>query len=406
MCVTGGSIRASTLRLRAPYYCNLVVKIGVPSETLLGEHRVALVPDGAARLAGRGMEVRVQSDAGAAAGFSDKAYRDAGAVVEADRKSVLAAADVLLAVQPPTIEDVAVLKPGAVTISFLQPATHAPVVEALAARRVTAFSLELLPRISRAQSMDALSSQASLAGYKAVLMAANRLGKFFPMLMTAAGTIPPARVLVLGAGVAGLQAIATARRLGAVIEAYDVRPAVKEEVRSLGAAFLELELEAQEGQGGYAREQSAEFLARQRELLTGRVGAADVVITTAAVPGRRAPILVTAPMVRGMRRGSVVVDLASEMGGNCELTQPGRVIEVDGVWVDGTTNVPSTVALHASQLYSRNVTNLLEHLATDGTVRVDFEDEITSGACVTHGGEIVNERARQMMEAPQEVAAT
>ena len=400
------STHPSTLRWRAAYYCNLVVKIGVPSETLRGEHRVALVPDGAAKLAGRGFEIRVQSDAGAAAGFCDRAYRDAGAVVEADRKSVLGAADVLLAVQPPTIEDVAVLKPGAVTISFLQPATHAPVVEALAARRVTAFSLELLPRISRAQSMDALSSQASLAGYKAVLMAANRLGKFFPMLMTAAGTIPPARVLVLGAGVAGLQAIATARRLGAVIEAYDVRPAVKEEVRSLGAAFLELELEAQEGQGGYAREQSAEFLTRQRELLTGRVGAADVVITTAAVPGRRAPILVTAPMVRGMRRGSVVVDLASEMGGNCELTQPGRVIEVDGVWVDGTTNVPSTVALHASQLYSRNVTNLLEHLATDGTVRVDFEDEITSGACVTHGGEIVNERARQLMEAPQEVAAT
>ena len=398
--------RASTLRWRAAYYCNLVVKIGVPSETLQGEHRVALVPDGAAKLAGLRFEVRVQSDAGAAAGFTDKAYEDAGAVVEADRRSVLGAADVLLAVQPPTIADVAVLKPGAVTISFLQPATHAAVVEALAARRVTAFSLELLPRISRAQSMDALSSQASLAGYKAVLMAAHRLGKFFPMLMTAAGTIPPARVLVLGAGVAGLQAIATARRLGAVIEAYDVRPAVKEEVRSLGATFLELELETQEGQGGYAREQSAEFLARQRELLTGRVGAADVVITTAAVPGRRAPILVTAPMVRGMRRGSVIVDLASEMGGNCELTRPGRVIEVDGVWVDGTTNVPSTVALHASQLYSRNVTNLLEHLTKDATIRVDFEDEITSGACVTHGGEIVNERARQMMEAPQEVAAT
>jgi len=397
--------RASTLRWRAAYYCNLVVKIGVASEMLQGEHRVALVPDGAAKLVGMGFEVRVLSGAGAAAGLCDEAYRDAGAVVETNRKSVLGAADVLLAVQPLTIEDVALLKPRAVTISFLQPATHAATVEALAARGVTSFSLELLPRISRAQSMDALSSQASLAGYKAVLMAANRLGKFFPMLMTAAGTIPPARVLVLGAGVAGLQAIATARRLGAVIEAYDVRPAVKEEVRSLGATFLELELEAQEGQGGYAREQSGEFLARQRELLMGRVGAADVVITTAAVPGRRAPVLVTAPMVKGMRRGSVVVDLAAETGGNCELTQPGRVIEVDGVWVDGTTNVPSTVALHASQLYSRNVTNLLEHLTNDGTVRVDFEDEITSGACVTHGGEIVNDRARQLMEAPQEAAA-
>jgi len=381
------------------------VKIGVLAETFEGERRVALVPAGAARLAGSGFDVVVQSGAGAAADFCDDAYREAGAVLEADRGSVLRGADVLLAVQAPAVEDIAKLKAGTVTISFLQPATQAAVVEALANRGVTAFSLELLPRISRAQSMDALSSQASLAGYKGVLMAAARLGKFFPMLMTAAGTIPPARVLVLGAGVAGLQAIATARRLGAVVEAYDVRPAVKEEVRSLGATFLELELEAEEGQGGYASEQSEEFLTRQRELLTDRVGDADVVITTAAVPGRRAPVLVTAPMVKRMRRGSVVVDLASETGGNCELTQPGRVIEVDGVWVDGTTNVPSTMALHASQLYSRNVTNLLEHLTDGGMVRIDFEDEITRGACVTHGGEVVNERARQMMRTPQETAA-
>jgi H+-translocating NAD(P) transhydrogenase subunit alpha len=381
------------------------VKIGVLTETLQGERRVALVPDGAAKLAGSGFEVVVQSGAGAAADFCDDAYRDSGAALAADRESVLSTTDVLLAVQAPAIEDVALLRLGAVTISFLQPATQPAVVEALAARGVTAFSLELVPRISRAQSMDALSSQASLAGYKAVLMAADRLGKFFPMLMTAAGTIPPARVLVLGAGVAGLQAIATARRLGAVVEAYDVRVAAREEVKSLGAAFLELELETQEGQGGYAREQSEEFLAKQRELLTDRVGRADVVITTAAVPGRRAPVLVTAPMVKAMRRGSVIVDLASETGGNCELTEPGRVIDVDGVWIDGTTNVPSTIALHASQLYSRNVTNLLEHLTTDGEVRIDFEDEITRGACVTHGGEVVNERARQMMEAPQETGA-
>ena len=381
------------------------MKIGVLTETSQGERRVALVPDGAAKLASSGFEVVVQSGAGAAADFCDDAYRGAGAALAADRESVLSTTDVLLAVQAPAIEDVALLRPGAVTISFLQPATQGAVVEALAARGVTAFSLELVPRISRAQSMDALSSQASLAGYKAVLMAADRLGKFFPMLMTAAGTIPPARVLVLGAGVAGLQAIATARRLGAVVEAYDVRVAAREEVKSLGAAFLELELETQEGQGGYAREQSEEFLAKQRELLTDRVGRADVVITTAAVPGRRAPVLVTAPMVKAMRRGSVIVDLASETGGNCELTEPGRVIDVDGVWIDGTTNVPSTIALHASQLYSRNVTNLLEHLTTDGEVRIDFEDEITKGACVTHGGEVVNERARQMMEAPQETGA-
>ncbi len=382
------------------------MKLGVISETLQGERRVALVPDAAAKLARSGFEVVVEAGAGEQAGFTDDAYRKAGVAVEADRRALLGTADVVLSVQPPRLEDVARLRVGAATISFLQPATQDAVVEALAARGITAFSLELLPRISRAQSMDALSSQASLAGYKAVLMAANRLGKFFPMLMTAAGTIPPARMLVLGAGVAGLQAIATARRLGAVVEAYDVRPAVKEEVKSLGASFLEFELEAQEGAGGYAREQSQEFLTKQRALLTERVAAADVVITTAAVPGRRAPLLVTAPMVKGMRRGSVIVDLAAETGGNCEVTQPGQVVEVDGVWVDGTTNVPSTMALHASQLYARNVTNLLQHLASDGQLKLDFEDEITKGCCVTHAGQIVNERVRQLMKATTAPQAT
>jgi proton-translocating NAD(P)+ transhydrogenase subunit alpha len=376
------------------------VKIGVLSETVPGERRVALVPDVAARLAA--FEVVVQAGAGESAGFTDDAYREAGAAVESDRGALLSGADVVLSVQPPSVADVGRMRRGAATIGFLQPATQGVVIEALATAGVTSFSLELLPRISRAQSMDALSSQASLAGYKGVLMAANRLGKFFPMLMTAAGTIPPARVLVLGAGVAGLQAIATARRLGAVVEAYDVRPAVKEEVKSLGATFLELELESQEGQGGYAREQSEDFLAKQRELLTERVAAADVVITTAAVPGRRAPLLVTAPMVRGMRRGSVLVDLASDTGGNCELTEPGQVREVDGVWVDGTTNVPSTVPLHASQLYARNVTNLLQHLAPEGELKLDFEDEITKGCCVTHDGQVVSERAKQLMEAAAE----
>jgi NAD(P) transhydrogenase subunit alpha len=380
------------------------VKIGVLTETVPGERRVALVPDVAARLAA--FEVVVQAGAGDAAGFTDDAYREAGAAVEADRGALLGGADVVLSVQPPAVADVGRLRRGAATIGFLQPATQGAVIEAMAGGGVTSFSLELLPRISRAQSMDALSSQASLAGYKGVLMAAVRLGKFFPMLMTAAGTIPPARVLVLGAGVAGLQAIATARRLGAVVEAYDVRPAVKEEVKSLGANFLELELESQEGQGGYAREQSEEFLAKQRELLTERVGAADVVITTAAIPGRRAPVLVTAPMVRGMRRGSVIVDLASDTGGNCELTEPGQVREVHGVWLDGTTNVASTVPLHASQLYARNVSNLLQHLAPDGALKLDFEDEITKGCCVTHDGQVVNERARQLMEASAEKPRT
>jgi NAD(P) transhydrogenase subunit alpha len=302
---------------------------------------------------------------------------------------------VVLKVQAPSTAEVEMLRKDAVLISFLQPATQGDIVQALAKRGVTAFSLELVPRISRAQSMDALSSQASVSGYKAVLMAAGQVGKFFPMMMTAAGTIPPARVLVMGAGVAGLQAIATARRLGAVVSAYDVRPAVKEEVHSLGATFIELALETQEGEGGYAREQSEEFLRKQRELIGEHVAKSDVVITTAAVPGRRAPLLVTGEMVKGMRPGSVIVDLAADTGGNVELTQAGEDIEVGGVTIIGTRNVPSTMPLHASQLYSRNVANLLLHLVKEGAIVLDFADEITKGCCVTHGGEIVNERAKQ-----------
>ncbi len=382
------------------------VKIGVLSETLQGEHRVALVPDAAARLTTSGFAVAVEAGAGEQASFTDDAYRKVGVVVEANRQALLSTADVVLSVQPPRLEDVALLRAGAVTISFLQPAIQGAIIEAFATHGVTAFSLDLLPRTSRAQSMDALSSQSSLAGYKAVLMAANRLGKFFPMLITAAGTIPPARVLVLGAGVAGLQAIATARRLGAVVEAYDVRPAVKEEVQSLGARFLELELEAQAGEGGYAREQSEQFLARQRALLTEHVAANDVVITTASVPGRRAPLLVTASMVKGMRRGSVIVDLTAETGGNCELTRPGQVVAVDGIWVDGTTNIPSTMALHASQLYARNVSNLLQLLVSNGELKLNFEDEIIRSCCVTHAGQVVSERARQLMGATAAHMAT
>jgi NAD(P) transhydrogenase subunit alpha len=376
-----------------------IVKIVAISETCEGERRVALVPDIAAKLVASGFEVAVEAGAGEQADFTDDAYREAGVAIEVDRQALLSTADVVLSVQPPRLEDVALLRAGTASISFLQPAVQGAIVEALAARGVTAFSLVLLPRTSRAQSMDALSSQSSLGGYKAVLMAANRLGKFFPMLITAAGTIAPAHVLVLGAGVAGLQAIATARRLGAVVEAYDVRPAVKDEVKSLGAGFLELELETQEGEGGYAHEQSEAFLSRQRELLTERVAANDVVITTASIPGRKAPLLITSAMVKGMRRGSVIVDMAAESGGNCEVTQPGQVVEIDGVWVDGTTNIPSTVALHASQLYAKNITNLLHHLVKDGELKLDFEDEITRGSCVTHAGQVVNERARQMMEA-------
>jgi NAD(P) transhydrogenase subunit alpha len=322
---------------------------------------------------------------------------DAGARVT-DAATALGS-DAVLKVQPPTPDEVGRLRAGAVLISFLQPATNADVVAALAKQKVSAFSLDLVPRISRAQSMDALSSQAGIAGYKSVLLAANHLPKFFPLLMTAAGTVAPARVLVMGAGVAGLQAIATSRRLGAVVEAYDVRPAVKDEVHSLGATFLELPLEAQEGTGGYAREQSEDFLRRQRELIGDRVAASDVVITTAAIPGRKAPILVTADMVRRMRPGSVIVDLAAETGGNCELTKPGEIIQVGGVTIDGTRNLPSTMPVHASQLYSKNVSTLLLLLVKDGTIKLDFNDEIVKGACVTHDGAIVNSRAKELVEA-------
>jgi len=356
---------------------------------------VALVPDTATKLKAAGLEVSIEEGAGAAAFLPDDAYEQAGVKVVKGAAALLKDADAVLKVQAPAVDEVNLIKKGAVLISFLQPATQGDIVKALAKQGVTSLSLELVPRISRAQSMDALSSQASAAGYKAVLMAAVRLGKFFPMMMTAAGTVAPARVLVMGAGVAGLQAIATARRLGAVVSAYDVRPAVKEEVHSLGATFIELPLETQEGEGGYAREQSEEFLRKQRELIGEHVAKSDVVITTAAIPGRRAPLLVTSDMVKGMRQGSVIVDLAAETGGNVELTQAGKELEVGGVTIIGTRNVPSTMPLHASQLYARNVANLLLHLVKDGALNLDFNDEITKGSCVTHGGEIVNERAKQ-----------
>ena len=375
------------------------MKVATPKELVHDERRVALVPDTATKLIAAKLEVSVQVGAGGGAFIPDESYEKAGARLVTHAADLLVDADVVLKVQAPMPSEVELLPKGAVLISFLQPATQGDIVKALARRGVTAFSLELLPRISRAQSMDALSSQASAAGYKAVLMAGERLGKFFPMMMTAAGTVAPARVLVMGAGVAGLQAIATARRLGAVVSAYDVRPAVKEEVQSLGGTFIELALETQEGEGGYAREQSEEFLRKQRELIGEHVAKSDVVITTAAVPGRRAPLLVTGDMVKGMRPGSVIVDLASETGGNVELTEAGKDVDVNGVTIIGTRNVPSTMPLATSQLYARNVANLLLHLVKDGAITLDFADEITKGACVTHDGEIVNERAKQMVSA-------
>ena len=374
------------------------MKVAIPCESLDGERRVALVPDGVSKLQAAGFDrVSVQAGAGSGAFIPDQAYADAGAEVEADLDRLLDGADAVLRVQPPSEAEAGRLPEGCVLVSFLQPAAVPATIRVLAQRRVTAFSLELVPRISRAQAMDALSSQAGVAGYKAVLIGAGLAPKFFPMLMTAAGTIAPARVLVMGAGVAGLQAIATARRLGAVVSAYDVRAAVRDEVRSLGATFVELELEAREGEGGYAAEQSEEFLRRQQELIGKHVAASDVVITTAAIPGRRAPVLLTEAMVRSMRPGSVVVDLAAESGGNVELSRPGEDVVVEGVTIHGARNVPSSMPVHASQLYSRNVTTLLISLVHEGAIRIDMDDEVVKGACVTRDGEVVNARAREAL---------
>jgi NAD(P) transhydrogenase subunit alpha len=358
------------------------MRIAVPRETAAGERRVALVPETISKLREGGFEIRVANGAGAAAGFPDEDYTGAGAeLVSAD--ALLAGADAVVRVARPDSAEVAGLASGTVLVGFLQPLTDAEGVARLRERGVVAFAMESIPRITRAQSMDALSSQATVAGYKAVLLAADRVPKLFPMLMTAAGTIAPVRALVIGAGVAGLQAIATARRLGAVVSAFDVRPAVKEQVESLGAAFLELGVRTEETEGGYARELSPEEQVQQQAALEERIPDFDVVVTTAAVPGRPAPTLIPASAVERMRSGSVIVDVAAETGGNCELTVPDEVVEHGGVAIVGTTNLPSLMAFHASQLYSRNVAALLQHLAPNGELVLDWEDEITSGACVT-----------------------
>jgi NAD(P) transhydrogenase subunit alpha len=356
------------------------MRVGVPREIAADETRVALVPEAVSKLAGKGFEVIVQRGAGEAASFEDGAYEEAGArLVE----SVYGEAEAIVKVQRPSAEEAGRLRDGDVLIAFLQPLSDPAAIEALAARGVVGFAMESIPRTTRAQSMDALSSQATVVGYKAVLIAADRLPKFFPMLTTAAGTVPPAKVLVLGAGVAGLQAIATARRLGAVVSGFDIRPAVKEQVESLGARFLDLGVVAEETAGGYARELTPEEQQRQQEALDQRIPEFDVVITTALVPGRPAPKLIPASAVAGMKPGSVIVDLAAEAGGNCELTVPGEVAVREGVTIVGLTNLPATMPQHASQLYSRNVTALLEHLAPEGELTLDFDDEIIAGACVT-----------------------
>ncbi len=374
------------------------MQVGIPSETTPGERRVALVPDVATRITATGATVAIQAGAGAGSLLDDAAYVAKGVTLIDDAARLFASSAMVCKVQPPTVEEVQLLNEGAATLSFLQPGSDLELVRALAARRIAAFSLDLLPRISRSQAMDALSSQALVSGYRGALLAAEHLPKFFPLYMTAAGTVPPAKVLVLGAGVAGLQAIATARRLGAVVRAYDVRPAARDEVKSLGASFVELELETQEGEGGYAREQSEDFLRRQRELIGKEVAAADVVITTAAIPGRRAPILVTGEMAREMTRGSVIVDLAAETGGNFELSRPGENLEIDGVTVIGVRNLPSSMPLHASFLYSRNIAEFLALVVKEGKFAPDFDDEIVSGTCVTYEGEVRHGPTRELLE--------
>jgi NAD(P) transhydrogenase subunit alpha len=365
------------------------VRLVALAETLPGERRVALVPETATRLIAVGLEVLVETGAGRGAFFDDEEYVAAGAQVIDDRATVLSDVDVVISVEPLPAAEAAFLRRGTITVSMLAPATYPEQIRALAECGATAFALELVPRSTRAQSMDALSSQSLVGGYRAALAAAWLLPRFFPMFMTAAGTVKPARVLVLGTGVAGLQAIATARRLGAQVTAYDVRPTAADEVRSLGAVFLSLDLESQEGAGGYAREQSQDFLRHQREVLAEHLSAMDAVITTAAVPGRPAPLLLTADMVAGMAPGSVIVDLAADSGGNCELTRSGERIEHHGVTVYGLSQPASDLPRHASELLARNVATFVGLLVRDGEVTPDWSDEIVAACCVIRDGEIL-----------------
>ena len=362
------------------------MRIGVPKEVAPNERRVALTPDVTGKLVKSGHEVVVERGAGSGAFFADDAYAAGGATIS-DRSAVIGQCDIVVQVQAPAVPDLPQFREGSALIAAFQPS--ADLHRQLSQRKLTAFTLVLLPRITRAQGMDVLSSQATVAGYKAVLLAASAAPRLFPMLVTAAGTLPAARVLVLGAGVAGLQAIATARRLGAIVSAFDVRPAVKEQVQSLGAAFLEMKIEEHaETAGGYAKELSEETHRKELAFLAGAVKDADIVISTAAIPGKKAPVLITAAAVEGMKPGSIIVDLAAETGGNCELTEAGSEIVRNGVSILGPLNLPSTEPLHASQMYARNVQAFLGHVVQDGKLRLDFEDQITRDTCVTHAGEV------------------
>jgi H+-translocating NAD(P) transhydrogenase subunit alpha len=376
------------------------MKVAVLKETRPDEFRVAMVPMGVKALIKKGLEVSIQSGAGESASVSDADFKEAGATITSGVAETLAGAAIVLAVNAPSLDDLKGMAEGTILMSFLSPLTSPDLVRALVAGKLTGISMEMVPRITRAQSMDALSSQATVAGYKAVLMAANQLPKFLPMFTTAAGTIRPGRALVLGAGVAGLQAIATARRLGAIVEAFDVRPAVKEQVASLGATFLESAEEVvAEGEGGYAKELSADQHQKELDLIAGSISNADIVITTAQIPGRDAPLLITEDMVRSMRPGSVIVDLASESGGNCALTKSGETIVAHGVQILGPLNIAGSIPVHASQMYSKNIVTLLSEFVDDeGALNLDFENDVVGPSTVTHAGEVSNERVRASLE--------
>jgi len=381
-----------------------MTQIFIPKEVRDLETRVAATPETVKKFIAAGFKVAVEKDAGAGSFINDQAFAGAGATLVEDAAEGYANADLTLKVQPPQARpdgksEAELLREGAMLVCHLVPQNDLETVKTLAARKISCFSMNLIPRITIAQKMDSLSSQANLAGYKSVLMAADALGKYFPLLMTAAGTITPARVVILGAGVAGLQAIATARRLGANVEVSDVRPAVKEQVESLGAKFIEVKSdEDMEDAGGYAKQQSEEFLRRQREEVGKRIAQADVVITTALIPGKPAPLLVEASLVERMQAGSVIVDLAVEQGGNCELSEPGKTVLKHGVTIIGELNIPAKMPIHASQLYARNLLNLIDHLATDGAVPIDLEEAVTDGALLTHDGAVRHEPTRKLLE--------
>jgi len=380
------------------------MKVFVPKERRSGESRVAATPETVKKMIKEGLQVQVEASAGGPSFFADAAYEAAGAHVASDAAAAWAAADLVLTVSAPSPQQIATMKAGAILIGLLAPNQNLDAVRAMADRKVSSLAMELIPRISRAQAMDALSSQASIAGYKAVLLGAGRLPKYFPLLMTAAGTIPPAKVVVMGAGVAGLQAIATAKRLGAQVEVSDIRPAVKEQVESLGGKFIELPMEESgEGAGGYAKEMGEDFLRRQREIVARHLAACDVVVTTALVPGKKAPTLVTAEMVAGMRPGSVIVDLAVAQGGNCELSRDGEEVVEHGVLILGPSNLAAEMPHDASTLYARNVHNLVKEMVAEGELTLDLNDEIIDGALLTHGGEVRHAPTAEMLG---EVAAS